>query len=131
MAKLRNKRPPHKKHHTDRIRAPGTVIERWTNAKAGYVGFLTGQGKSSIDIEAILRDGTSAATIRRMQKLWRIPMHEVKRGYIVPLSYHKRRLAEQQAAALRISTEEFLKRICECTIGDGLYQAVTDGRYKA
>lgn len=54
---------------TDRQRGGVAFVERWTNARAGVIGFLTGRGNSSCAIAERMGD-TDAATIRRMWSLW-------------------------------------------------------------
>lgn len=129
MARKAARPGPRKRHHSERFRSPQFLVERWTNAKAGIIGFYVGQNKTSVEISTILRDGTSDTTIRRMVKLWRIPRHEARRGYLVELTPYKRKLLLQQAGKLGITPEEFLMRISDCVIGDRLYEAVTDGRF--
>lgn len=123
-----NKRPT-KRHHTERFRSEFMWPERWTNAKAATVGFWLGQHKSSVDVALILRDGTSAATIRALIRKWRLPMEEARRGFLVEVTPYKRKLLNRQAEKLGITPEEFLRRVCDCVIGDKLYEAVTDGRF--
>ena len=55
---------------TDRQRGGVAFVERWTNARAAVIGFLTGRGNSSVAIADTLGDDTDAATIRRMWALW-------------------------------------------------------------
>lgn len=119
-----------KRHHTERFRGREQLwAERWTNGKAATIGFWLGQHKSSTDVERILRDGTSSATVRAMIKKWRIPVDQALRGTLVELKPYARKLLEKQAGKLGITPEVFLERICDCVIRDRLYDAVTDGRY--
>lgn len=86
----------------DRQRGGVAFVERWTNARAGVIGFLTGRGNSSPAIAELLDDGTDAATIRRMWVLWNFEAfgHEASAPIIsVPLS--KRDRAHLASAAVR------------------------------
>lgn len=132
VAKTTSKRSgvfPRKRHHTERFRGPQLMTERWTNSKAATIGFWLGQHKSSIDVERILRDGTSSATVRAMIKKWAIPMDQARRGLLVEITPYARKLLEKQAVKVGVEPEVFLGRICDCVIRDRLYEAVTDGRY--
>lgn len=132
MSKEPVKRPSRallKRHHTERFRAPQLWTERWTNAKAALVGVYLGQHKTSVQISALLRDGTSDATIRAIVKKWRIPTDQIRRGTLVELKPYARKLLEKQSEKLGITPEVFLERICDCVIRDRLYEAVTDGRF--
>lgn len=127
------KRVRRKRHHSERFRGPNLLIERWTNAKAGHVGFNLGMAKSTVEVSKILADGTSPETIRSIAKKWRLPLHKIrkgKRGVLVQISPIHGRKLDEQAAKLGISSEEFARRILECSVSDNLYGAITDGRFK-
>lgn len=133
MARLKAYPLPPKRAPTDRYRIPGLAVERRTNAWAAMVGFLTGRGYMSTEIERILRDGTSSDTVRRMWKLWALPMHETggRRKVSVPveLNVRERMLLASHARRLGISPHEFLRRIATCALTDNLYDAITDGKF--
>jgi hypothetical protein len=130
LPKKLNKR---KRHHTDRYRGKQLLVERWTNAKAAHVAFLTGRGVPSTEIAEILNDGVHPATIRAMWRRWRLPMTPTGGRHIatvpVPLMARERYLLTQRAKKLGLTSEEFLRRISVCAISDDLYAAVTDGRF--
>jgi hypothetical protein len=124
---------PPKKSPTDRFRVPGLAVERRTNAWAAMVGFLTGRGYMSTEIERILHDGTSCQTVRRMWKLWGLPLPETggRRKVSVPieLSVYERTLLSAAARRQGIQPNEYLRRIAICALTDDLYDAVTDGKF--
>ncbi|TIS37531.1 hypothetical protein [Mesorhizobium sp.] len=133
MARRKTIPAPMKRASTDRFRAPGMVVERRTNAWAAMVGFLTGRGYTSAEIERILRDGTSGETVRRMWKLWALPLTETggRRKISVPieLSARERGLLADRARRRGITPPEYLRRIATCALIDDLYDAVTDGKF--
>jgi hypothetical protein len=129
MARRPKPPAPKKRHHSERFRFPGAHIERWTNAKAAHCGFNLGMARNSVEVAEILGDGTSPETLRRMIKLWQLPVDRANRGLLVRITSHKKRKLREKADSLGIEPEEFLRRIVECVVGDDLYDAVTDGRY--
>jgi len=52
----------------NRQRGGVAFVEKWTNARAAVIGFLTGRGYSSTAIAE--KTGDDPATIRRMWALW-------------------------------------------------------------
>lgn len=123
MRRLKENRRPHERYTGCHL------VEKWTNAKSALIGFHLGQHKSSVDVAAILRDGTSPETVRAMIRRWELPMQDAKRGVLVPLDAYRRKLLAKQAEKLGVSEEEFLLRISTCVLNDRLYDAVVDGRY--
>ncbi len=127
------KKTRRKKHHADRFRGSKLFVERWSNAKAAHVAYLTGKGASSTEIANILNDGVHSATIRAMWRRWRLPMTPTGGRHVatvpVPLMARERTLLTQRAKKLSIAPEEYLRRISVCALSDDLYAAVTDGRY--
>lgn len=123
---------PVKRHHTERYRT--SFITRWSVAKGGFIGFLTGLGLSSIEIEKEMGDGTSAATVRRQQKLWRLPMHRVggprHRRFFIDLTFHERAKLARQAAKRGLTGEEYIRRMIVCAIGDDMYDAIVDREFE-
>jgi hypothetical protein len=133
MAVRRKPYFPPKRAKTDRFRIPGLAVERRTNAWAALVGFLTGRGYMSNEIEKILADGTSRETVRRMWKLWGLPLSETggRRKISVPieLSVRERQILADRARRRGIAPAEYLRRIATCALTDDLYDAVTDGKF--
>lgn len=127
--KRRAKTAKPKRHWAERYRAPGLLIERWTNAKAAYVGFLLGQRKMTTEISRNLADGTSPETIRTMQRRWKLPRLGTKSGHFIELTPVQLARLEAQAKALGVSPDEWARRVLVCAIEDKMYQAVTDGRF--
>lgn len=128
MARLKNP-GDRKRHNTERFRAPGMMVERFTNAKSAMIGYHLGRGLTYQMVADLLNNSVSTDTIRRMVQLWGMPTG-VKRGHLIILSHHVRAKLKRQADKLGISSEEFLTRISECVIRDGgLYEAITDGQY--
>ncbi|TIR23996.1 MAG: hypothetical protein E5X34_13150 [Mesorhizobium sp.] len=127
----RSKTPQKKRHFTERFGYP--VVIRWTIAKGAYIGFLTGLGYSSAEIEKRMADGTSAATVRRQWKNWGLPLHEVggpkHRRISVNLTFHERAKLARQAKKRGLTGEEYLRRINVCAIRDDMYDAITDGEF--
>lgn len=123
----RNKNSKRKRHYTERFRGPNLLVERWSNAKAGFVGFYLGQGKSFPEITKILSDGTSPETLRSRAYSWRLPVKGRPSGMLVPLTSHRKRLLAEQAEKKGLSPEEFLRRIAHYAIGGNLYDAIVDG----
>jgi len=126
VASNRGKPPPPKRHHSERWRFSQAKVERWTNAKAAWIAFQIGQQKSSREIEREIRDGTSAATIRRMIHLWKLPVTGMRRGIVVQLAQGRRARLEKLAAKRGITPEQYLDRICSHAIRDDLYDAIVD-----
>lgn len=123
------KRPRPKRHHTERQKK--NLSERWTNAKAAWVGFCLGRGWNLMEISRELNDGTSPQTITSVLRWWKLPEKRIKGGFfMVKLSSRRRALAIKQAEALGITPEEYLRRICDSAVAAGLYDAITDGAYK-
>jgi hypothetical protein len=122
-----------KSHHTERYRGPQLIVERWTNAKAAHVAFLTGKGVPSTEIAKVLNDGVRAETIRAMWRRWRLPMSSTggRHPSTVPINLyaHERALLTKRAKQLGLAPEEYLRRIAVCAISDDLYAAVTDGKF--
>ena len=121
-----------KRVHTDRYDTPRSVLA-WSNAKCALVGYLTGRGYTSTEIEQILHDGTSSATVRGQWRRWGLPLPEVNghRCSIipVPLTVGPRTKLAKQAKKLGITPDEFLRRIIVCVVDDDLYRAVVDDRF--
>lgn len=126
MARQRRRHDFEKRHHTERFITPG-LVERWTNAKCAMIGFYLGQDITAFEIERILKDGTSAATVRRMKKLWGIPERRTRSGLAVVLTRPQRRKLERLAARKGVDPEIILDRICKAVLRDDLYEAVVDG----
>lgn len=104
---------PSKLHSTDRFRGGIQFVETWTNAKAGFIGFLTGRGYSSEAIAEDLSDGTSAPTIRRMWRLWGLPDRD-EAFLTIPMTVRQRSNLADRAAQHGISTEEYCRRMLIC-----------------
>jgi hypothetical protein len=124
---------PGKRKHWQRYKLPTSFATAWTNAKAGYVGFLTGRGYTSPEIEKILADGTSRETVRGMWRRWGLPLPETggRRCAVLPvaLSVDARRRLGIRAKKVGITPEEWIRRILISAVDDDLYDAVTDGRF--
>jgi hypothetical protein len=121
-----------KKFHWQRYKGAPRV-ESWTNAKAGYVGFLTGRGYMSPEIEKILADGTSRETVRGLWRRWGLPIPQTggRRCAIVPVAMttETRRKLSIRAKKVGVTPDEWIRRILISAIDDDLYAAVTDGRF--
>lgn len=126
MSRKRSKPPPTKRHHSERFRFPGARTERWTNAKAAWIAFHLGQQLSSVDVAELMRDGTSAPTIRRMIKLWGLPMKGMRRGIVVSIPRQSRVRLEKLASKRGITPERYLDRICFFAIRDDMFDAIVD-----
>lgn len=126
MSGRKSKSPPAKKHHTERFRFPGAKTERWTNAKSAWIAFHLGQQMSSVDVAALMRDGTSAHTIRRMIHLWELPMRGMRRGIVVSIPRQSRVRLEKLASQRGITPEQYLDRICFFAIRDNMFDAIVD-----
>ncbi|MHA6687717.1 hypothetical protein [Mesorhizobium sp. A556] len=124
---------PGKRHHTERFRISQTRIDRWTSAKAAYIGYLTGRGYTSVDIAKIMNDGTSKETVRGQWRRWGLPRAEIDgtRCTIVPVPLFTgtRKRLSKCAAKVGCAPDEFLRRIIVSVVEDDLYVAVTDGRF--
>lgn len=122
-----------KRHHTERHRQKGMLVERWTNAKAAYVAYLTGKGVPSSEIAKTLNDGVRPETIRAMWRRWRLPMPPAGARHAATVSVNlyadERGLLARRARTLGIAPEEYLRRVAICAVTDDLYAAVTDGRF--
>lgn len=117
---------------TQRFRAPTLKVERRTNAWSGMVGFLTGRGFTSQRIAAVVGDGTSPETVRGVWRRWGLTNNDKRANDLVPiaLSTHETALLQKRADALGVAPDEWLRRVASCCIRDGLYDAVTDGKFE-
>ncbi len=124
--------PPPKRHHTERYR--GNFITRWSVAKGAYVGFYTGLGYSSGDIEKHMADGTSRDTVRRLWKLWRLPLEELgdrsRASIMVSLTHHQRAKLTRQAKKRGLTREEYIRRIIVCAVADDMFDAIVDREFE-
>lgn len=125
-----------KRHHTERFRDLSNakrLVERWTNAKAGFVGFLTGRGYTSTEIERIINDGTSKDTVRGLWRRWGLPLTETggRRCFVVPVPLKQvtRQQLTRRARQAGVTPDEFLRRIIISVVEDDLYKAVVDDRF--
>lgn len=122
-----------KRHSSERYRGQRLVVERWTNAKAALVAYWTAKGHTSVRIAEMLGDGTRPETIRRMWRLWVLPLDSTggrhRATVPVPLFTHERVALATHAKKIGLEPEEYLRRISICVISDNLYSAVTDGRF--
>lgn len=123
--------PHEKRHHTERFRAP--FESKWPIEKGAMIGFLTGLGLSSHEIEKELADGTTAATIRAQWRRARLPMELVggpkHRRMPIALKTRERVRAEKQAAGQGLPVEEFLRRIIVIAARDDMYDAIVGDRF--
>lgn len=126
MVGKRNRPPPPKRHHSERFRFPGAKVERWTNAKSAWIAFHLGQQMSSVDIAEKMRDGTSAPTIRRMIKLWDLPMRGMRRGVVVCMPRQTRIRLERLAKQRGLTPERYLDKIVFFAIRDDMFDAIVD-----
>ncbi|MBZ9678242.1 hypothetical protein [Mesorhizobium sp. ES1-1] len=121
-----------KRVHTDRYQVPRAILS-WSNAKCALVGYLTGRGYTSREIERILNDGTSKDTVRGQWRRWGLPLPEQngQRVAVMPvaLASGPRNKLSQRAKKVGIAPDEFLRRIIVCVLDDDLYQAVVDDRF--
>lgn len=122
-----------KHHHTDRFEIAHPHKETWSNAKCGYVGYLTGRGYMSKEIERILNDGTIAASIRGQWRRWGLPIAEMggRRCSVMPIgiSMQLRAKLSKRARAAGLSPDEWLRRVILCAVDDDLYRAIVDDRF--
>lgn len=94
---------------TFRHRGGVAYIERRTNAWAAMVGFLTGKGYSSVAIAAAIGDGTSAATVRRMWRLW--GMSRPRSILVIDLGPREHANLAKRADQHELSIEEYCRRL--------------------
>jgi len=120
---------------TSRSRGGVSYVERWTNAKAGLIGFLTGRGYSSRAIADVLDDGTSPESVRSLQQKW--SLHSA--GYsgdevmiVVPLSGQQRSRLHAWAMRRGMSIEEYARRILICSsMPTDMYDAIVpEGQFE-
>lgn len=107
---------------------PG-FLPRWSNRKALRVGYLTGRGLQSHEIAAILADGTTAATVRRMWYLARLEKVGRRRNtvpIVIELTAYQRKALGLLASAKGLSADEWLRRVASAAIKDNLYNAIVD-----
>lgn len=119
-----------KAHHTDRFTGL-PLVERWTNAKAGYIGYLTGRGYTSVKIAKIMADGVNSATVRGMWRRWGLPRPTHRSDRILPIEMTGTRLSllSQRAKAVGLTPNEFARRVLVCVVTDDLYHAVVDDKF--
>lgn len=97
---------------TDRQRGGAAFVERWTNARAGLIGFLTGRGNSSCAIAERLHD--NPATIRRMWSLWDLSEYGhngAEPQVVVPLNQRDRAHLAGAAASAGLTIEAYCEQI--------------------
>lgn len=99
--------PSEKQHHTDRYRGGLQFIERWTAAKAAFIGYWAGRGYSYQAIAERLADGTSPATIRRMRRLWKLPARDGIVSINIDMTVRERAHLFSRAAQHNLPPEEF------------------------
>jgi hypothetical protein len=106
----------------------------WPHSKVAIVGYLTGAGATATQICEELNDGTHPGTVRKLWQRWKLPLVDTggRRKVPVPigLTAIQRSVLRSHAQAEGIVSEEWLRRIAECAIQDGLYAAITDGKYE-
>lgn len=96
-----------KRHSTDRQRGGLLWTERWTNAKAALVGFLTGRGYSSDAIAAEV--GVQPGTIRKMWESWGMsPTDPHSAHLVVPLTILQRAHIAARAAQRGMPIEKYV-----------------------
>lgn len=121
-----------KRHFTERYR--GAFVSRWTVAKGAYIGFLTGLGMSSREIERRMGDGTSSATVRLMWRKWGLPRDEIggprHRRFFIDLTFTERAKLLRQAERRGLTAEEYIRRMIVCAIGDDMYDAIVDREFE-
>lgn len=106
--------------------------ESWSNQKSALVGYLTGQGYTSVSISEALDDGTSPDTIRRMWSLWKLSGDQGEGRYNesvpIPLSSGQRMRLNEMAAGEEMEAIEFIRKIVVIVIQDkhDLYKAIID-----
>lgn len=81
---------------------------------------------SSVDIAEKMRDGTSAPTIRRMIKLWDLPMRGMRRGVVVCMPRQTRIRLERLAKQRGLTPERYLDKIVFFAIRDDMFDAIVD-----
>ena len=118
--------PVHKRHTTERFKHPMFLIERWTNAKSAYVGYLWGIGRNSGEIERTLDDGTSGPTIRALiSRRWKLPKDR-PRGVIVGLNPYCVGKLSKLAEKRNMTPEEWASKVLHAAVKDDLYAAIVD-----
>lgn len=117
-----------KAHFTDRYRGGIQYVEKWTNAKAGLIGYYTGLGRTSAQIADVLHDGTSEHTIRRMWAKWGLPLEFTGGRSVAPvpvrLDANIRGRLGRIAIEQHLAPEEWLRRVALASIRDDLYAAI-------
>lgn len=102
---------------TDRHRGGYAFIERWTNAKAAFIGWLLGRGYSSVAIAEVLDDGTDDATVREMARKWalRVPKMRSDEVYlVVPVTVRQRANIQARAQQEGLGPEEWARQLLVC-----------------
>lgn len=120
----KSKTPPPKRHHTERFRAPGSILkERWTPAQSALAGFLYGQHHNSVDIARALGPDILPATVRAMiARRWKLPRVEL--GQVIEVRPHQVRKLERLAAEKGMAPEAYLRKIVMAAIKDDLFAAI-------
>lgn len=88
------------------------------------LGYLTGLGRSSVEVAEAMGDGIHPAYVRTLWRRWRFETHQPR--CLVPLTIAERALLTWRAEKLGITPEEWLRRIAAAAIRDGLYEAIVD-----
>ncbi|HCL64483.1 MAG TPA: hypothetical protein DIC56_06470 [Rhizobium sp.] len=120
----KSKTPPPKRHHTERFRAPGSILrERWTPAQSALAGFLYGQHHNSVDIARALGPDILPATVRAMiARRWKLPRVEL--GQVIEIRPHQVKKLERLAAEKGMAPEAYLRKIVMAAIKDDLFAAI-------
>jgi hypothetical protein len=110
---------------TSRHRGGTAYIERRTNAWAAMIGYLTGKGYSSVAIAAAV-EGTSAATVRRMWRLWGIPVP--RSSIVIDIGSRERANLAKRAEQHQLSIEEYCRRLLvHGSMPKDRYRDIVDG----
>lgn len=102
-----------RKPRMSRHRGGNAYIEKWTNARAAFIGFLLGRGYSSPVIAETLADGTSDATVRDMAKKWGLPSWGRSSDcfMVIPMKQRDRATIAARAQQEGLSQEEWCRRM--------------------
>ena len=109
--------PELKSSETDRFRGGVQFVEKRGNPWAGRLGYLTGLGRSSVQIAEEMGDGLHPAFVRTCWGRWDIRPAEIHA--MVPLTRMERVQLVWRAGKAGGTPEQWLQQIVKAAITDG------------
>jgi hypothetical protein len=109
---------------TDRQRGGHAFTETRTGAYYGKLGYLTGLGRSAVNIAESMGDGIHPSYVRTLWRRWGLETAEAR--CLVPLTTAERCTLAWRAEKRGMTPEEWLRQIAAAAIREGLFDAIVD-----